>query len=142
MLLDVNVLLYAEDDTSPFHAAANRWLNRALNGDARVGLPWHSLLGFVRIRTNPRAMAAPMSGDAAWRQVERWLAAPAAWIPAPTTRHAAIVGEFIRRYSLVAKSIPDAHLAALAIEHGVPVASGDAGFARYEEIRWINPLRG
>lgn len=141
MLLDVNVLLYAEDDTSPFHAAANRWLSAALNGSSRVGFPWHSLLGFVRIRTNPRAATAPLSGDVAWRRVERWLAAPAAWVPAPTDRHAAILGELIRRYNLVAKSIPDAHLAALAIEHGVPVVSADAGFARFDEIRWINPLR-
>ncbi|MGQ0623132.1 MAG: TA system VapC family ribonuclease toxin [Sporichthyaceae bacterium] len=141
MLLDVNVLLYAEDDTSPFHADAHRWLTEALNGDARVGLPWHSLLGFVRIRTNPRAAGAPLTGDLAWRQVEEWLAAPAAWIPEPSDRHLAVVGALICKYHLSAKAIPDAHLAALALEHGVPVASTDTGFARFTEIRWVNPLR-
>ncbi len=140
MLIDVNVLLYAEDQASPFHEPVRTWLESALNGAARVGLPWHSLVGFVRLRTNPRMYGEPLTGDEAWARVEQWLAARASWVPVPGSTHPTVLGALIRKYHLAANSIPDAHLAALAIEHGVPVASADAGFARFDEIRWINPL--
>lgn len=142
MLLDVNVLLYAENVDSPFHPAASRWLATALDGASRVGIPWPTLLAFVRIRTDPRVYPVPLTGPAAWSQVQDWIDASRTWIPAPTDGHAAVLGGLIERYQLSGRSVPDAHLAALAIEHGVPVASADTGFARYEEIRWINPLRG
>lgn len=139
MIVDANVLLYAEDDTSPFHAAARDWLTQALNGYTRVGLPWASLLAFVRIRTNPRIFANPLSGGAAWEQVESWLHAPAAWLVQPTEDHPYVLGGLVERYHLGGKAIPDAHLAAMAIEHGVAVCSFDSDFARFTELRWINP---
>lgn len=141
MLVDANLLLYAEDETSPFHERATTWLTGALNGDVRVGLPWPSLLAFVRIRTHPRVYATPLTGEQAWRRVEAWLAAPAAWVPHPTSSHAAVLGSLVRRYHLVAQAIPDAHLAALAIEHGVALCSADSDFARFTELRWIDPAR-
>lgn len=141
MLVDANVLIYAEDSSSPYHEAARSWLTAALNGEVRVGLPWPSLLAFVRIRTHPRVYASPLSGDEAWRRVEAWLAAPAAWVPQPTAAHATVLGALVRRYGLTAQAIPDAHLAALAVEHGVAMCSADSDFARFTEIRWINPVR-
>lgn len=66
---------------------------------------------------------------------------PAAWVPAPTDRHAEILGQLITRYDLQANLIPHAALAALAIQHGVAVCSVDTDFARFAEIRWVNPLR-
>lgn len=141
MLVDANVLLLAEDEPSPFHEPARRWLTEALNGAERVGLPWPSLLAFVRIRTNPRAYREPLTGDEAWRRVEDWLAAPAAWVPTPTEHHADVLGSLVRRYQLAANAIPDAHLAALAIEYGVSVCSADTDFARFTELRWVNPLK-
>lgn len=141
MLLDANLLLFAEDESSPFHDQARAWVTAALNGDVRVGLPWPSLLAFVRIRTHPRGYAEPLTGEEAWSRVEDWLAAPAAWVPAPTDRHAAVLGSLVRRYHLSANAIPDAHLAALAIEYGVAICSADTDFARFTELRWINPLR-
>lgn len=140
MLLDANVLLYAQDDSSPFHEPAVRWVTEALNGNTRVGLPWPSLLAFVRIRTHPRAYADPLTPDDAWSNVEDWLAAPAAWVPTPTVRHGEVLGGLVRRYRLRSNAIPDAHLAALAIEHGVAVCSADTDFARFEGVRWINPI--
>ena len=118
MIVDANVLLYAEDASSPHHEPCRRWLETALNGDVRIGLPWPSLLGFVRIRTHPRAYAHPLSVSQAWDRVEDWLAADTSWIPAPTERHAAVLGDLLRRHHLSAGLVPDAHLAALAIEHG------------------------
>jgi len=140
MLLDANVLLYAQDESSPFHEPALRWVTEALNGDTRVGLPWPTLLAFVRIRTHPRAYADPLSPDDAWSCVEDWLAAPATWVPAPTALHGEVLGRLVRRHQLRSNAVPDAHLAALAIEHGIAVCSADTDFARFDEVRWINPL--
>ncbi len=140
MLVDANVLLYAQDESSPFHEPAMRWVTEALNGSTRVGLPWPSLLAFVRIRTHPRAYADPLTPEDAWSHVEDWLAAPAAWVPAPTARHSEVLGGLVRRHQLRGNAIPDAHLAALAIEHGVAVCSADTDFARFGGITWINPI--
>lgn len=142
MIVDANVLLFAEDDTSRTHERAVRWLTAALNGPVRIGLPWPTLLAFLRVRTSPRAYAAPLSPAEAWQRVTGWLGAPAAWVPAPTGRHADVLGELVQRYGLSGNLLPDGHLAALAIEHGVAVASADTDFARFEEIDWINPVAG
>lgn len=140
MIVDVNVLLHAEDASSPHHAPCRTWLEAALGGDVRIGLPWPSLLAFVRIRTNPRAYASPLPIAEAWARVEDWLAVPVAWIPTPTERHAAVLGDLLRRYHLGANAVPDAHLAALALEYGVGICSTDTDFARFTELRWTNPL--
>lgn len=142
MLVDANVLLFAEDDTSPHHQASLRWLTEALNGPVRIGLPWPSISAFVRIRTHPRAFEHPLKPDDAWDRVVAWLAAPAAWTPTPTDRHAEVLGGLVRRHQLVGNAVPDAHLAALAIEHGVGVCSADTDFARFTGLRWFNPLDG
>ena len=140
MFVDANILLYAEDETSRQHRASIRWLTDALNGPVRIGLPWSSLVAFVRIRTHPRAYRLPLSPEQAWERVEAWLAAPAAWVPVPTGRHAQVLGSLVRRHQLRGNALPDAHLAALAIEHGVGVCSTDTDFARFDELRWVNPL--
>ena len=140
ILVDANVLLYAVDTSAPDHDAAWRWLEEQLNGNRRVGLPWESLGAFVRIATHPRAARTPLSADGAWDIVEAWLAAPAAWIPQPTDRHATVFGDLVRRYRITGNLVPDAHLAALALEHGLEVCSADTDFARFRELRWYNPL--
>lgn len=141
MLVDANILLFAVDESSAFHASAARWLIAQLNGPRRVGLPWQSLGAFLRIGTHPRAAERPLSPDEAWSHVEDWLAADAAWIPEPTERHAEVLGSLVRSYQLRGNLISDAQLAALAIEHGLTVCSADSDFARFSEIRWENPLR-
>lgn len=140
MLVDANLLLYAADGASPFHETCARWLEGALNGNRRVGLPWPSLVAFVRIATNPRAAAQPLQPSEAWGFVEDWLAAPSAWVPTPTTRHAAVLGALIRTHHVGADLVADAHLAALAIEHGLAICSADSDFARFPEVRWHNPV--
>jgi toxin-antitoxin system PIN domain toxin len=142
MLVDANVLLFAVDSTSPFHIPAARWLTEQLNGPRRVGLSWQSLAAFLRISTHPRAAEQPLAPATAWKQVEDWLAAEPAWIPLPTERHADVLGELIASHHLRGKLISDAHLAALAIEHGLTVCSADTDFARFREIRWENPIGG
>ncbi len=140
MLVDANLLLFAVDETSRFHAVAADWLTKKLNGPGRLGLPWQSLGAFLRISTHPRAADNPLTPDQAWAQVEDWLAADPAWIPSPTERHADVLGSLVRSYDLRGNLISDAQLAALAIEHGLMVCSADTDFARFREVRWENPL--
>lgn len=140
MLVDANVLLYAVDDTSRFHEGARTWLEQALNGTRRVGIPWASLTAFLRIATNPRASESPMSSAAAWALVEAWLAAPTAWVPTPGDGHGEILGRLVRDLDLRGNLVSDAALAALCIEHGLQMVSADSDFARFTEISWVNPV--
>ena len=140
ILVDTNLLVYARMSVLPQHAAARDWLDGRLNDHPRVGLPWISLLGFLRIVTNPRIFERPDSVKAAWAQVEHWLGCPNVWIPQPGESHAAIFGNLLAHVAGGANLIPDAHLAALAIEHGLAVCSTDGDFARFPELKWVNPL--
>jgi hypothetical protein len=140
VLVDANILLYSVDEASPFHDPARKWLERALNGDRRVGLPWQSLVAFVRIATNPRALDRPLTAEESWAFVERWMDAPTAWVPTPTAAHRATVGRLLRELDLRTNLVPDAVLAALCIEHGLTIVSADSDFARFTEIDWLNPV--
>jgi uncharacterized protein len=140
MLVDANILLFATDATSTFHAAAVDWLEEQLSGDRRVGLPWLSLWAFLRLSTNSRVYRDPLTPDHAWAHVDRWLSVDVTWIPAPMERHAKILGQLVKGYHLSGDMIPDAQLAAIAIEHGLTVCSADTDFARFSEIRWENPI--
>lgn len=140
MLVDANILLYAVDEKSRAHSAARDWLERALNGSRRVGLPWQSLLAFVRVVTHPRALSAPLSPPDAWSFVAEWLDAPAAWVPEPGRGYRDILGRLVRDLDLRGNLVSDAALAALALEHGLAVVSADSDFARFRELTWLNPL--
>jgi uncharacterized protein len=142
MLLDANLLLYAVHRGADRHDAAREWLTEQLNGSRRVGIPWSSLGAFLRISSHPRAFPRPLSAATAWERVTDWLAAPVAWIPEPGPEHARILGELIARYDVRGGLVPDAMLAALAIEHGLTLHSTDTDFARFPDLRWNNPLRG
>lgn len=141
MLVDANVLLHAVDAESPFNDRASEWLESALNGNRRVGLPWQTLGAFVRIITHPRVTKRPLTGDQAWRYVERWLAADPAWIPPATERTASVVGSLVTAHGVTGNLVTDAMLAGLALEHGLTVYSADTDFARFPEVRWVDPLR-
>ncbi|MFN2382999.1 MAG: type II toxin-antitoxin system VapC family toxin [Gemmatimonadota bacterium] len=140
ILVDANLLIYAHDAGSPHHVPSRAWLDRQLTGPLRVGLPWLSLLAFLRIVSNRRAYSRAVSIERAWSQVESWLDAPPAWIPQPTEHHPAILGALLAEGSCEGNLVPDAHLAALAIEHGLTLCSADRGFARFSELRLENPL--
>ena len=140
MLIDANLLLYAVNKRAPQHAGASTWLTEQLNGPRRVGLPWQSLAAFLRISTHPRAFDRPLDPAVAWGIVTDWLAAPAAWIPAPGPDHARLLDELVVHHDARGNLIPDAMLAALALEHGLTMCSTDTDFARFTEVHWTNPL--
>jgi toxin-antitoxin system PIN domain toxin len=140
ILVDANLLLYAVISNYPQHGDAHTWLDERLNDHPRVGLPWPSRLAFLRISTNPRLFSDPLSLADAWRRVERWIARDNVWIPAPSERHHTILGGFLRGPAASPKLVSDAHLAALAIEHGLVLCSTDGDFARFAGLRWENPL--
>jgi uncharacterized protein len=141
MLLDANLLLYAVDSGSPFHKPAVDWLTDVFNGPRMVGLPWQSLMAFIRISTHPRASANPLTTDEAMQYVDDWLATDVAWVPGPGPHFGELLSDLIKRYQLRGNLISDAYLAALAIEHGLVLYSVDTDFARFTELRWENPLR-
>lgn len=141
MIVDANILLYATDSSSMFHDRVKCWLEDAMNGPARVGLPWPTLAAFLRISTHPRAVAHPLTGREAWDLIESWLAAPAAWVPLPGPRHAEVFRRLTVDGSLSGNLVSDAHLAALALENGVGVCSADSDFARFPGLDWVNPVR-
>lgn len=140
MILDANLLLYAVDETSAHHRAASAWLTEALAGEARVGLPWQTIGAFLRIVTHPRVVERPLSAVDAWGYVESWLAVPGVWIPPATESTARVYARLSTQVNVTGNLVPDAQLAALAIEHGVEIVSADTDFLRFPGLRWINPL--
>ncbi len=140
ILIDANLLVYAHVSSFAQHDRARNWLDGQLNGAAPVGLPWESLLAFLRLVTNPRVFERPEPIADAWRQALAWLDSETAWIPQPTERHAELLGELLATPGVHANLVPDAHLAVLAMEHGLTLCSADSDFARFPGLRWLNPL--
>jgi hypothetical protein len=140
ILVDANLLLYAANRSAPEHGRAQPWLDDRLNGTVPVGVPWPSLLAFVRLATNPVVVRNPVTPGDAWRQVEEWLRCEPAWIPCPGSGHREIVGGFLTASWMTSRLVPDAHLAALAMEHGLTLCSMDGDFAKFPGLKWENPL--
>ena len=140
ILVDANLLVYAHSREMRQHDAARAWLDEQLGGTARVGLPWATLLAFVRLVSNPRVFERPRTVAEAWVQVEQWLDCDAVWIPLPTERHRELLSGLLRAPGMTANLVPDAQLATLAIEHGLALHSADTDFARFRGLKWRNPL--
>jgi len=141
MLLDANLLLYAVDRAAKEHRAAADWLEQVLNGSRRVAIPWQTIGAFLRIATHPRVTTNPLTGPQAWSFVDDWLAADPAWIPPATERTAAVLGELMAEVRPTGNLVPDAQLAALAVEHGLTIMTADTDFARFPGVDFDNPLR-
>ena len=142
ILVDANLLIYAANESAAEHDLARDWLDEQLNGSTRVGLPWPSLLAFIRLASNSLVVRHPVTPAAAWRQVQEWLACETVWIPLPGPRHPDILGGLLRDRLVTTRLVPDAHLASIAIEHGLTLCSTDGDFAKFAGLRWKNPLVG
>lgn len=140
ILVDVNLLLNAYNRDFPDHVVTRGWWEGVVNGQEPIGLAWVTILGFIRIMTNPRAMPNPMTVEEAVSSVESWLEFPTVDIIEPGPRHPEILFRLLRQVGVAGNLTTDAHLAALAIEHQARLASTDADFARFPGLRWVNPL--
>jgi toxin-antitoxin system PIN domain toxin len=98
-------------------------------------------MAFLRISTHPRAARQPLTPDEAWAYVVDWLDADVVWVPGPTDQHRRVVADLMARYQPRGNLVPDAELAALAIEHGLTICSADTDFARFREVDWLDPTR-
>src|SRR5215467_15781077 len=139
ILIDANLLFYAQVNSFAQHDAARTWLDAQLNGSFSGRLAV-AQLAFLRIVTNPRVFQRPEPMASAWGQVEDWLGCEVTWIPEPTDRHREVLGSLLAGSGVQANLVPDAHLAALAIEHGLMLCSTDGDFGRFSNLRWQNPL--
>ncbi len=141
IVVDVNLLLYAYDSASPQHEYAKSWWEQQLSSADLVALPWMTILGFLRITTNSRIFDQPFSIQESMDHVESWIDRKSVKILHPTERHWDVLQQLLAKTNGVANHVPDAHLAALAIEHGALLCSTDQDFARYAELSWVNPLQ-
>jgi uncharacterized protein len=140
ILIDSNLLLYAADQTSPHHQTAKRWFGAVLGGSEPVAIPWVSILAFLRIITNPRLLQQPVTMDRAAAVVSAWLARSNVVVVGPTERHWAILLPLLRDAQIRGPAVTDAHIAALAIEHGATLYTADRGFARFRGLNVVDPL--
>ncbi len=139
-LLDVNLLIYSVDEEASHHERALRWFEQTLSGSETVAFAWHALVGFLRITTRPRGARDPWPIDSALDEIQRWLAQPIATVVHPTHRHAAVLRDLLAPLGAGGNLTSDAHLAALAIEHGATLCSHDNDFSRFAGLRWEDPL--
>jgi uncharacterized protein len=139
-LVDTNLLVYAHVPALPQHAAAKRWFEVALLEDEPVGLAWVSVLGFVRVVTNPRIFRVPLLVDRAVEVVDEWLQQQAVEIVLPTPRHWPTLRQMLSAGKAGGALTTDAHIAALALEHGATIYSTDRDFLKFPNARVVNPL--
>ncbi|MGQ0648973.1 MAG: type II toxin-antitoxin system VapC family toxin [Gemmatimonadaceae bacterium] len=139
-LIDLNILLYATNADSPRHVTAHEWLQRSIAGAESVALPWAVLVGFLRIITSDRVFTKPMAADTAIAIVEGWLTRPNVVALLPGPNHWQILRSLLSGAGTAGNLTMDAHLAALAIEHGCELCTTDSDFARFPGLHWRNPL--
>lgn len=140
ILVDANLLLYAYDPSSLHHEAARDWLERTFSKPEHIGLTWMTILAFVRITTSPRPLEHPLSITEAAAIVSGWLERPLVTVLNPGERHWKILHDLLTKGQAHGPLVMDAHLAALAIENGATLASGDRDFTRFPGLKLLNPF--
>lgn len=138
-IVDANVLLYATNARATQHRSAREWLESALRGRSAVGFPWIVLVAFLRLTTRPGVFARPLSAEQALGVVRAWLEQPPAVVVHPTDRHLDVLAGLLSEAGTAGNLVNDAHLAALAVEHGAEVVSYDRDFARFAGVRRRRP---
>ena len=141
ILVDANILLYAEDELSSQHEIAREWWDTQLSGASPVCLCWSVLCAFIRIGTNPRVFERPLTLKQALARVQSWLDQPCTRLIYPTERHWTVLQSLLVEGQALGNLVSDAHLAALALQHGCTLMSTDSDFARFAKVKWKNPLK-
>lgn len=138
-LVDVNVLVYATDESAANHELARSWIERALSSGERVLFPWLSLVGFVRIITHSSIMSNPLTGEEAMDALDTILDAPGAVVPVPDRDHVNRFRTLLDSTGTGGNIVNDAHLAAIALQYDATVISFDNDFTRFPGVRWELP---
>lgn len=138
-VVDANVLLAAVNEDAVNHQAARAWMEEALEGPEPVGFGWAVLLAFLRLSTRRDLFGRPLSVHDAGGVLEAWLAAPPAVVLHPTARHLQVLRGLLEPLGTAGNLVNDAHLAALAVEHGGEIVSFDSDFSRFPGVRWGAP---
>jgi toxin-antitoxin system PIN domain toxin len=138
-VVDANVLVYAVNADAAEHGTARAWLEERLSGVEAVGLAWSVLLAFIRVVTRAGVLSMPLPPAKAFEYVEEWLAQPTAAVLHPTARHLAVLRGLLEPLGTAGNLTTDAHLAALAVEHGAVLVSFDRDFGRFPGVRWHHP---
>jgi hypothetical protein len=141
ILIDTNLLLYATLRELSLHARARCWLESVMNGHQPVALSWNVLLGVPRISTNPRILERPLTVEQAIGLIDGWLDHPLVHLIEPGPDHWSVLKSLIAEAGTAGNLGNDAHLAALAIEHGCTLHSADNDFRRFPGLRCCDPLR-
>jgi len=139
---DANLLLYSVNEDAPRHVPARTWLEEVLSGTETVGFTWIVLLGFLRLSTRAVVFPRPLKPPEAFARIESWLSVPCVSVIHPTERHGRILKDLVLPLGTAGNITSDAHLAAMAIEHGAQLCSCDTDFARFPGLNWIDPLAG
>ena len=139
-LCDVNVLVYAHREDVPDHEQYRTWLEDLINGPEAYGVSDQVLSGFVRVATHPRVFDPPSPLEQVLDFVERIRSQPNAASLAPGPRHWGLFVELCRNCEARGSLVPDAWLAALAIESGSEWITTDRDFSRFKGLRWRHPL--
>ena len=139
-IVDINLLIYAINKDTPHHSKAKKWLEDCLSSDEPFGFAWIVILGFLRIVTNGRIMPTPLIPEVAIDSVNDCLQQPPSLTIVPSHQHWSIFKELLMPLGTAANLTSDAHLAALAIEHGARLYSTDNDFSRFQSLRWTNPI--
>lgn len=140
-LIDLNILLYVYNVDDILHPRIKEWWERLVNSDERIGFAWITISGFIRISTNPRVMPQPLSADRAMEIVESFLRLQNIRIVSETDEHWGTLQSLITEAGTAGNLVTDAHLAAIAIEHGATLVSCDKDFSKFSGLRWENPLQ-
>ena len=140
IIVDANVLLYGYDSASPNHSLARRWIETEFCSGRPVGLALVTLLAFVRISSDRRVYTRPLKPSAACDLVETWLALPNVRMIQPGARTWMILKAVCDKGQAKGAMVMDAHLAALAVEHGARIATTDRDFTRFADVEFLNPL--
>lgn len=139
-ITDANLLLYAYNESAAPHTKAKKWLEETLSSPEIFGLSWQAITAFLRLSTSAKAFPLPFAVTEAVEIVEDWLEQPQVKILTPTEKHWKIFSDLITEGQTGGAIMADAHLAALAIEHGAVLATTDKDFTRFSKLKTINPL--
>ena len=140
ILPDVNVLVYAHRTDMTEHQPYARWLTATAQGGEPFALTAATVSGFVRIVTHPKVFTTPSPIATALDFVDALTESPSCrWIE-PSDRWWAMFADLSRRAGTRGNVVPDAALAAIAVDHGCRLATADRGFARFPDLTYFDPL--